>query len=94
MHCAGRSGDRGYRGAERDGVQSLRSGQRRRFMRTLHAMIRRRKLAAWRGALGDALRGVRGVRGMPGVRLGARGLNTVKSSHEAEKLRRTPAKSG
>jgi hypothetical protein len=63
-----------------------------------HAKADHRMDRCWmKGALGDALRGVRGVRGMrgmPGVRLGARGLNTVKSSHEAEKLRRTPAKSG
>ncbi len=66
--------DRGYRGVELDGIQILRSGQKRGITRTLHAMIRRRSAIEptighmktdgrlgrnWlKGALGDALHAV------------------------------------
>jgi transposase, IS5 family len=66
--------DRGYRGAELDGIQILRSGQKRGITRTLHAMIKRRSAIEptighmksdgrlgrnWlKGALGDALHAV------------------------------------
>ena len=66
--------DRGYRGVEHDGIQILRSGQKRGITRTLHAMIKRRGAIEptighmkadgrlgrnWlKGALGDALHAV------------------------------------
>ena len=66
--------DKGYRGAEIEGVRILRSGQRRGLTKTLKAMIRRRsaiepaighmkmdgRLARnpLKGALGDALHAV------------------------------------
>ena len=66
--------DRGYRGVELDGIQILRSGQKRGITRTLHAMIKRRSAIEptighmksdgrlgrnWlKGALGDALHAV------------------------------------
>ena len=66
--------DRGYKGAELDGIRVLRSGQKRGLSRTLHRMIKRRsaieptighmktdgRLARnpLKGALGDALHAV------------------------------------
>jgi IS5 family transposase len=66
--------DRGYQGAELEGIRILRSGQKRGISRTLHAMIKRRsaieptighmktdgRLARnpLKGALGDALHAV------------------------------------
>jgi IS5 family transposase len=66
--------DRGYKGAELDGIRILRSGQKRGLSRTLHRMIKRRsaieptighmktdgRLARnpLKGALGDALHAV------------------------------------
>jgi IS5 family transposase len=66
--------DRGYKGAELEGIRILRSGQKRGISRTLHAMIKRRsaieptighmktdgRLARnpLKGALGDALHAV------------------------------------
>ena len=66
--------DRGYKGAELQGIRILRSGQKRGISRTLHAMIKRRsaieptighmktdgRLARnpLKGALGDALHAV------------------------------------
>lgn len=66
--------DLGYRGVELDGIQILRSGQKRGITRTLHAMIKRRNAIEptighmktdgrlgrnWlKGALGDALHAV------------------------------------
>ncbi len=66
--------DRGYQGAELEGIRILRSGQKRGISRTLHAMIKRRsaieltighmetdgRLAQnpLKGALGDALHAV------------------------------------
>ena len=66
--------DRGYKGAELEGIRILRSGQKRGSSRTLHAMIKRRsaieptighmktdgRLARnpLKGALGDALHAV------------------------------------
>jgi IS5 family transposase len=66
--------DRGYRGVDLDGVQILRSGQKRGITRTLHRMIKRRSAIEptighmksdgrlgrnpLKGALGDALHAV------------------------------------
>jgi len=66
--------DKGYKGAEVDGVQILRSGQRRGVTRTMKAMIKRRSAIEptighmksdgrldrnpLKGALGDALHAV------------------------------------
>jgi IS5 family transposase len=66
--------DRGYQGAELDGIRILRSGQKRGISRTLHAMIKRRSAIEptighmktdgrlgrnpLKGALGDALHAV------------------------------------
>jgi IS5 family transposase len=63
--------DRGYQGAELEGIRILRSGQKRGISRTLHAMIKRRSAIEptighmktdgrlgrnpLKGALGDAL---------------------------------------
>ena len=66
--------DRGYQGAELEGIRILRSGQKRGISRTLHAMIKRRSAIEptighmktdgrlgrnpLKGALGDALHAV------------------------------------
>jgi IS5 family transposase len=66
--------DRGYKGAELEGIRILRSGQKRGISRTLHAMIKRRSAIEptighmktdgrlgrnpLKGALGDALHAV------------------------------------
>jgi IS5 family transposase len=66
--------DRGYQGAELEGIRVLRSGQKRGISRTLHAMIKRRSAIEptighmktdgrlernpLKGALGDALHAV------------------------------------